>query len=147
MAENEVFHRLRRDNLARLIQEQSEGNVAAFARKHGIIQSRLNRYVATKAEAKPMGFIAARSLEQQIGLEERALDRMPDGTFPEVPIVTVKPSTLSAEVAVQNLCGLAEAVPVMRRRIVAALASQIIENPENIAFRSLLSEELERHLD
>ena len=58
---------------------QAEGNASAFARLHGINQSRLNRYVATRAAPKAIGYIAARSLEREIGLQERDLDKLPDG--------------------------------------------------------------------
>jgi hypothetical protein len=142
MAENEVFYRIRRENLIRLIQTQAEGNASAFARRHGINQSRLNRYVTTRVAPKPVGHIAARSLERDIGLEERDLDRLPDGTFPDVPML-ISEAPPDAEMLVQSIADIRDAVPFMRRNLVAELVRQVIIQPES-PIVSLLTEELER---
>ena len=142
MAENEVFHRVRRENLIRMIQEQCEGNASSFARMHGINQSRLNRYVATRAAPKPIGYIAARSLEQAMGLEERALDKLPDGTFPDVPML-LSAHTPDAEMLVQGITDLSTVVPMLRRNVVAELVRQVVVQPDSPVI-DLLREELER---
>jgi hypothetical protein len=142
MAENELFYRIRRENLIRLIQTQAEGNASAFARRHGINQSRLNRYVTTRVAPKAIGHIAARSLEREIGLEERDLDRLPDGTFPDVPML-ISTATPDAEMLVQSIADIRDAVPIMRRHVVAELVRQVIIQPESPVV-SLLTEELER---
>jgi hypothetical protein len=146
MAENEVFHRIRRENLVKMIHSEAEGNVAAFAKKHGLNQSGLNRYVAARATPKRIGYIAARKLEQDLGLEERALDRLPDGSFPDVPLL-ISPQTPDASVMLQQLASLSAAVPAMRRHVVAELVRQVVERPEASLVAELLREELERCLE
>lgn len=40
----------------------------------------------------------------------------------------------------------AERIPAMRRRMVSVLVAQVIEQPDNEAFHSLLREEFERNM-
>lgn len=167
--ETEVMPRVRRARLLELIDREAHGNAAEYARKYGIGQSLLSRYVSgTGKFSKPMGWTAARNMEKTIGLPENYLDdeaalkasmsggkparHQPVHQEPaEPPAPAPTPARRAAAPTapadlVAMLSELAGAIPADRCAIVSGLISAVLtSNPPNPVFAMLLREELAKH--
>ena len=142
----------RRQRLSDLIERQSHGNTAEFARERGLNQSLLSRYVKTRghAAAQPIGWIAARNLERKLGLNDGYLD----GSFwvgkpsecMESDINTTENvlNEMSVQQWIRRMAELVRNVASDRKDIVIELFKECVLQPGNPVFQRLLLEELLR---
>ena len=142
----------RRQRLRDLIEHHSHGNTAEFARERWLGQSLLSRYVKTRgqAAARPIGWIAARTLERKLGLAEGYLD----GSFWAGKPSECTKSTIEStkevleEMSVQQWIGrmveLVRHIAPDRRDIVIELFKGCVLQPDHPVFQRLLLEELQR---
>lgn len=136
---------IRRANLKHLIDEQTQGNVTLFARRHGLQQPMVNRYVTVGLDSSaPMGPRAARNYEQRLGLAPFALDK----PLPGVVIRTYAYETVGAVLGNSMLAAdvvaelISRAVACSRAAQLRAALSLLFTEPSNPAYKRLVADEV-----